>query len=56
MEPISVCCQRVAGGCEDTVVADTGQLWEFHNLCQGQMTGITVPAATCAAGGNCAPL
>lgn len=54
MEPVSVCCQR-AGTCEDVVVTDTRELYQFHSACQGPGTGVTVPAATCGAGGACVP-
>jgi hypothetical protein len=46
-EPLSVCCQE-NGSCEDTVVADTGALWSFHQGCQvGGRGGRTAPGARC---------
>jgi hypothetical protein len=50
--PLSVCCQH-SGSCEDSLAADTRQLWGFHNLCQGPGTGITAPGATCGPLGVC---
>jgi hypothetical protein len=50
--PMPVCCQR-SGSCEDTLATTTRELWGFHNLCQGPMTGITEPGATCGPLGTC---
>jgi hypothetical protein len=52
--PIFVCCQR-SGSCEDSLAADTRQLWGFHNFCLGPMTGITEPGATYGPLGVCVP-
>lgn len=54
VQPVPFCCQ-VGGACSGETAADTGDLWNFRNVCVGSQGGTVVPAAVCGAGGTCEP-
>jgi hypothetical protein len=54
IDDVPLCCQ-LTGSCSSSTANDTGDLWNFRNLCEGAQGGTVVHAAACGPTDTCQP-